>query len=197
MPEVEWSAKYRLLARLSDALLFLCYSVRHPLRLAAPLPSCKRAAGAVAREITRKPAARVVELGAGTGGLTRGILQALSPDNVLLCVEREGAFCRRVARRFDGRVKVVQADACDVLSVIRGTAWERPDVIVCSVPLLGRAGTRLCEQIAEALPPCGLYLQITNRPAAMRPFFTIERVYFFPTYVPPERLFCAVRRSGE
>ena len=55
-----------------------------------------------------------------------------------------------------------------------------------------RAARRLCERIVEALPNDGLYLQLTNWPAAMKPFFKIERTYFFLTNVPPERLHCAI-----
>ncbi len=197
MAEGERCSDYHLLSRLRDALLFFSRACRHPLRLGVPLPSCGRAAEAVARELAGRPEATTVELGAGTGSLTRGILRSLGPDNPLLCVEREGAFCRRLAGRLGDRVNVVHGDACELKSILRGTRWERPDVIVCSVPLLGRAAGRLCEQIAEALPNDALYLQLTNYPKVMKPFFTIERTYFFPANVPPERLFCAVPKNGQ
>ena len=196
MAEGKRPPNYSSSARLHDTLLFFAHSVRHPLRLGVPLPTCGRAAEAVARELAGRPTARVVELGAGTGSLTRGILRVLDPDNVLLCVEKEEAFCRCLDEQFDGRVKVVHGDAWEFRSIIRGTRWEKPDVIVCSVPLLGRAAWRLCERIAEALPNDGLYLQVTNWPAAMKPFFKIERTYFFLTNMPPERLHCAVPKVG-
>jgi len=192
MAEGKRSPNYSSSARLHDTLLFFAQSVRHPLRLGVPLPSCERAAHTVSRELASRPAERVVELGAGTGSLTRGILRALRPGNMLLCVEKEKRFCELLASRFNGRVKVVHGDAWELNSIIRGTPWEKPDVIVCSVPLTGRAARRLCEQIAEALPNDGLYLQLTNWPAAMKPFFKIERTYFFLTNVPPERLHCAI-----
>jgi len=197
MAEGKWPPNYSFSARLHDTLLFFAHSVRHPLRLGVPVPSCQRAADAVSGELASKPAARVVELGAGTGALTRGIVHALSPDNTLLCVEVQEPFCRRLARRYNGRVQVVHGDAWELRSIIRGTRWEKPDVIVCSVPLLGRAAWGLCEQIAEALPDDGLYLQVTNWPAAIKPFFDIERTYFFPTNVPPERLYCAVPKNAQ
>jgi len=187
---------YSFSGRLHDTLLFFAHSVRHPLRLGVPVPSCQRAADTIARELAGRPAERVVELGAGTGSLTRGILQALRPGGMLLCVEKEKRFCELLASRLNGRVKVVHGDAWELNSIIRGTPWEKPDVIVCSVPLLGRAGWGLCEQIAEALPNDGLYLQLTNWPAAMKPFFKIERTYFFLTNVPPERLHCAIPKVG-
>jgi len=197
MAEGKRPPNYSFSARLHDTLLFFAHSVRHPLRLGVPLPSCGRAADTVSRELASRPTVRVIELGAGTGRLTRGILRALDPNNVLLCVERQGAFCRLLGRRFDGRVQVVHADAWELNSIIRGSAWEEPDVIVCSVPLLGRGASRLCEQISEALPNDGSYLQLTNWPAAMKPFFHIERTYFFPTNVPPERLYCAVPKNAQ
>jgi len=160
MAERRRPANYSFSARLHDTLLFFAHSVRHPLRLGVPVASCQRAAEAVSRELAGRPTARVIELGAGTGGLTRGIVRALDPSNLLLCVDREEAFCRRLARRFNGRVQTVHGDAWELNSIIRGTPWEKPDVIVCSVPLLGRAAWGLCEQIAEALPDDGLYLQL-------------------------------------
>jgi len=60
-----------------------------------------------------------------------------------------------------------------------------------------RAARRLCERIVEALPNDGLYLQLTNGPAAMKPFFKTERTYPFPTNMPPERLHRGVPKNAQ
>ena len=177
--------------RLCDGVGFFLRFLREPRRLGVPFPHNGRIAAAVAAELRKHSARRVVELGGGTGSLTRGILEVLDPAERLLCIERDGGFCRRLATLFSERVEVVQGDALDVLRLIKGTVWERPDAVVCSVPLLGGVGPDLCGAIASVLPREGVYLQVTNVRKPIEEFFEIRRSRLFLSNIPPEHLYCA------
>ena len=52
----------------------------------------------------------VVELGPGTGPVTRALIERGVPPAQLILVEYEAAFCRMLAQRFPG-VRVLQGDA--------------------------------------------------------------------------------------
>ena len=187
--------KVTFFGRMHEALLFFSRSIRHPIRMSTPLASSRRLGETVTKELAGRPSSRVVELGSGTGRITASILDALGQDDVLLCVESDKTFCRHLGHRFNGRVQVVQGDAMELDEILADHEWEGPDVIVSSVPMVGQDASRLCQQVAKALPSHGLYLQVTNWPGVMRPFFQIEREYFFPLNMPPERLYCAVPKK--
>jgi phospholipid N-methyltransferase len=186
-----------LLGCIWERCLFFLQFLRHPLQLGAASPCSRRIAEKIGEELEDRGASRVVELGAGTGSLTRGILRAIGSEEPLLCVEREASFCRHLRRRFGERVRVVQDDAYRVEQIIDATAWERPDAIVCSVPLIRRSSAELCASIARSLPAEALYLQVANFRKPVEESFDIEKSYLFLANLPPEHLHCAVPRNGQ
>ncbi|MFO7956289.1 MAG: methyltransferase domain-containing protein [Candidatus Brocadiia bacterium] len=181
--------------RLRDGVLFFAHFITDPFGLSSPFSSSPQIAEAVAEELAAHGVRRVVELGSGVGALTRGILEALGPEDTLMCIERKPAFCRRLEQRFDGRVKVVEGDALDLPELVAGTAWECPDAVVCSVPLMNFSAHDLCGAVHRVLPADGLYIQLANRKGPMKEFFTIEKTHFFPRNLPPEQLHRAYPRS--
>jgi phosphatidylethanolamine/phosphatidyl-N-methylethanolamine N-methyltransferase len=183
-----------LSTRLGDSVLFMVEFFKHPRRIGVPTQSPRSIAETVRQELKAHGARRVVELGAGLGVLTSGILQAIPPDAKLLCLEREPAFCRRLAKRFNGRVQLLNADALDLPRILAGTQWEHPDAIVCSVPLVGDFAMQLTGMIAEVLPPDGLYLQVANLRGAVEAFFEVQKTYLYLDSVPPEHLHRAVHK---
>lgn len=80
------------------------------------------------------PGARVVELGGGTGTLTRAILQRGVSRSDLHIVEHNAAFADRLRRTFPG-CRVVAADAGALARHMRGLRG-RVDFIVSGLPLL-------------------------------------------------------------
>lgn len=186
-----------ILSRLRENLLFFLHFTRHPVKIGAPLPCSRDIAETVRTELVSKGARRVIELGAGMGSLTWGILKAVDHDTKLLCVESQPAFCRRLKRTFGERVEVVEADALHIQSIVRSTAWDKPDAIVSSVPLANRFARFLCKEIAELLFPDGLYLQVANFYSAVEAHFNIDKTHYFLRNLPPERLHRAFPKKGE
>lgn len=181
-----------LLQRCKRGCAFLLRFLRHPIRMGAPLPCNKDIANAICDELKEVNAHTVVELGAGVGPLTEGILKALPPDGKLLCIEREESFCRKLEDRFGDRIKLVRGNALELGEIIEGTEWEEPDAIVCSVPLIIDESEALLHAIHENLPPDSLYLQVANFRKPVEAMFKVKKSYFFPTNIPPERLHAAV-----
>jgi phosphatidylethanolamine/phosphatidyl-N-methylethanolamine N-methyltransferase len=183
-------------ARFRDGLAFFLRFLREPARLGVPLPHNRRIAAAVAAELREHSPQRVVELGAGTGALTRAILGVLPPPERLLCIERDEGFCRRLGELFVDRVVVVQADALDIARVIAGSPWEEPDALVCSVPLLGGVGMELCRNIAAVLPDDSLFVQVSNVRGPVEAFFDIHKTRLFMSNIPPEQVHCGFPKGG-
>lgn len=112
-----------------DILLFLRAGLRKPRRLGAVAPSSRALGRLVTSEIA--PAAGpVIELGAGTGAVTRALLERGVPERQLVLVEADPHFARLLRSRFPAaRVLPIQAqrlrhvdplDGCAAASVISG-----------------------------------------------------------------------------
>ena len=94
----------------NDLRLFLTYWVRAPLRTGAVLPSGTGLARTMAAQVNVTQEETVVELGAGTGAVTRALLERGIPAERLLVVERNPAFYHRLRAKFP-ELRVLQGDA--------------------------------------------------------------------------------------
>jgi len=103
-----------------------------PFAVGAVAPSGRPLAKLMARDI--EPGARVVELGPGTGTVTREIMQRGVAERDLYLVERCPGFAELLERRYPGAT-VVHGDATvpqDALASCRGSI----DCIVSGLPLV-------------------------------------------------------------
>src|SRR6266478_6075489 len=93
----------------ADANVFFALWLQKPLRIAAANPSGARLADAVARCIDLKRPGPVLELGAGTGSLTQGLVRAGCPPERIIALESEPALVavrrRESNRRLSWRVR--------------------------------------------------------------------------------------------
>lgn len=179
------------LSRVWDKLVFFGHFFKNPLALSTPMECSRRIANFVRDELRQHNARRVVELGSGVGGITRGVLEALPPDEKLMCVEREPLFCERLRKRFGDRIELAEADALQLGEILAGSSFANPDALVCSVPLNTSRTAQLCAIIAENISPQCLYLQISFTKAPLKPHFELVRTYNDLLNIPPERVHVA------
>lgn len=90
------------------SLDFLMQSVKHPRQLGTPFQSSKFLVDAVVRELVGET---IVELGAGTGPVTKGILDYLSTQGRLVSFEINPALFRHLKKIHDSRLTLVQDSA--------------------------------------------------------------------------------------
>jgi phosphatidylethanolamine/phosphatidyl-N-methylethanolamine N-methyltransferase len=144
--------------------------LRDPLRTAAVAPSSRELAEAMIMELP-PGAARVIELGGGTGALTRALLaHGLLGDN-LLVVELNEELHEHLHERFpavrvalgDARVLRKVAERCGFLG--KGPA----DAIISGLGLLAMEPDLQQQIVAESfacLRPGGRFIQFTYGPQA-------------------------------
>lgn len=138
---------------------FLKGWIRNPLALGAVAPSGRSLAKLMARDVGG--AARVLELGAGTGTVTAALLEnGVAPSNLYL-VEREREFVKILERRFP-RCHVVAADARELEREF-GTGAPF-DFVISGLPLLCFSPDnrfRVVQQAVRLLKPQGCLHQFT------------------------------------
>ena len=143
--------------------LFLGCWLTAPHRIGALAPSSRYLADAMARQIDIRQARLVIELGGGTGSITRALLAAgLAPER-LVVVEREERLYRRLVEQFPG-LRVLRGDAAQLVALLRPLGITSVSAIISSLPLLSmpkRLRHRIVEQSFALLGERGSLVQFT------------------------------------
>jgi phosphatidylethanolamine/phosphatidyl-N-methylethanolamine N-methyltransferase len=147
----------------ADAGVFFALWLQKPLRIAAANPSGARLADAVARCIDLARPGPVLELGAGTGSLTQGLVRAGCSPERIIALECESALVAVLRREFP-TMTVIAGDATRIGEYLAGSV-ERLAGVVSSLPIkwfpvaAQHAVVRTCLNL---LGPGGRFLQLTN-----------------------------------
>jgi phosphatidylethanolamine/phosphatidyl-N-methylethanolamine N-methyltransferase len=139
--------------------------------IGAVLPSGGKVARGMAREIDLARPGTVLELGGGTGGVTRGLIDAGCPVERLAVIEREPDLARYLERRFP-RLHVLCGDACDVAALLDGAGIQRLAAVLSSLPIkwFPRGAQRaVLEGCFARLGDGGCFVQLTNSLASPLP----------------------------
>ena len=147
----------------AGATLFFGLWLQKPLGIAAANPSGPRLADALANCVELDRPGAVLELGAGTGSLTRGLVRAGCPPDRIIAVEREPRLVEVLRSEFPG-IRVIQDDATRVSKSLMSREG-RLAAVVSSLPIKWfplEAQRAIVKPCIELLGPGGRFLQITN-----------------------------------
>ena len=196
---------------MSDFTLFLGKFLRHGTAIASVAPSSRWLSRLAVANVDWAKAAALVELGGGTGPITRVIADRVRPSCRVVVIERDPDFARLLADRFGERANfdVVQGDVGDLTEILRDRGIATVDHIISGLPVpsfdLGLQES-LFQAVGTVLRPEGSYNQITEIPwlyqNLYRRHFEEVRFVFEPRNMPPAgAYFCrrpraALSRSG-
>jgi phospholipid N-methyltransferase len=179
---------------MSDFTLFLGKFLKQGTAIASLAPSSPWLARATVRNIDWQQARVIVELGAGTGPITRVLAANAPPGCRVVVLERDPDFCRLLRERFEGRhdLDVVEGDVRDLASILADKGVDLADHIVSGLPVpsfprdLQEALFRVVRQV---LRPDGTFNQITELPwvylGFYRKYFEDVQFVFEPRNLPP------------
>lgn len=149
--------------RFEDEAHFIKTLFERPRATGAVSPSGRFLARAMARAVETAGPGLIVELGPGTGPVTKALIErGVAPENLIL-VEYEASFCRLLAERFP-QVRVVQGDAYRLTQSLAELRGRPIRAIVSSLPLLNEPPGRRQDLIAQAfalMGPDGVFVQFT------------------------------------
>jgi phosphatidylethanolamine/phosphatidyl-N-methylethanolamine N-methyltransferase len=155
-----------------NAYLFFRESMRSLRLTASVFPSSRSLANALARPIDFQSARTVVELGPGTGAITRQILKRMRPDGRLFAIDIVPTFIDHLqATCHDPRLILLRGSATDLQSLLAPHDVQSVDAVVSSLPLTAMdEGTRtqIMHQIGECLVPDGTLTQCQWEIARLR-----------------------------
>jgi len=125
----------------------------------------------MAREVAPHGTGFVVELGGGTGSITRALLERGVPPCRLVVVERDYTLAALLRKRFSG-LKIVRGDAGELAALLEPLGITEVDTVVSSLPLLSMPKS-LCRRIVREsvalLGAGGSFIQFTYGVASPLP----------------------------
>ena len=107
--------------------------VTHPNRFASIIPSSRTLSRLVADQVCRFKGEYVVELGAGTGVVTRALLASGIPANKLIAVEIDAQMARFLRDTYPD-VSVIEGDALNLGKILPPSVIGNVGTVVCGIP---------------------------------------------------------------
>jgi phosphatidylethanolamine/phosphatidyl-N-methylethanolamine N-methyltransferase len=161
--------------------LFLKRWLRRPLSMGAVVPSGPLLARAMAETTLASLEDRtghVIELGAGTGEVTKALLAAGIAPQRLALVERDPELAGFLRRNFPGP-RIIEGDAAHLPGLLVANGVERVAAVVSSLPLLSlppEVVNDIVSGVFETLPTGAALVQFTYGPKAPVPFAQRDRL---------------------
>lgn len=162
--------------------LFLRRWLRRPFSTGAVVPSGRLLAEAMAattRAVIAGRPGHVIELGAGTGGVTKALLAAGIAAERLVLVERDPEFATFLRRHFDGP-RIVEGDAARLPRLLADHGIAPIAAVVSSLPLLSLPTEVVNGIVAgafETLPRGAAFVQFTYGPKPPIPRALRDRLH--------------------
>ena len=186
-----------------DAALFFGLWLQKPLQIAAITPSSTHLAAAMAGLVDFGRRGPILELGAGTGSLTRGLLKAGCPSQRLVAVEREAALAKTLRFSLPG-ISTIVGDATDLAALLADRGIDRLCAVVSSLPIKWfslAAQEAVVRPCLARLGPGGRFLQMTNALASPLAIASLgiagRRVAFVWRNLPPSQIWAYTAREIE
>ncbi len=146
---------------IKEQWLFLQALRHNPSSVGAAFPSSGYLAKKMVQQIPKNTRGLIVELGAGTGAITK-YLRKKFPEDQFIVIERSEDMVEFLKKEFPN-IRIVLGDAVELVKLL--SAYQKPvDVILSSLPLRSIAPEvveKLQTAVFETLAPKGLLIQFT------------------------------------
>ena len=183
-----------LAEKFDDELKFFKGWIDKPKAVGSIVPTSSIAARRMASVVNADSGLPVLELGPGTGVITRAILaRGVKPEN-LYSIEYSDDFVRHLTALFPG-VNVIKGDAFDLDATLGDRRGMMFDSVVSGVPLLNfpvAQRIRYIEDLLGRIPPGRPIMQLTYGPLSPVPAgrgnYKVEHFDFVLRNIPPTQL---------
>ncbi len=141
---------------------FLKALVHNPREIGAIFPSSSFLAKEMAAHVIKNRDGVIVELGAGTGVITKELIKSgVQPGNMIV-IESSSSMVKKLRRRFPA-IQIIEGSAANLLTLL---AFEKREIhtIISSLPLRSLhkpMAESILKQINKRLSKHGRYIQFT------------------------------------
>jgi phosphatidylethanolamine/phosphatidyl-N-methylethanolamine N-methyltransferase len=165
----------------SHHLTWLKIWIRNPMKLGAIVPSSRELALAMARLVPTDRKGPVIELGGGTGVITRGLIETgIAPED-LIVIERDPTLHALLHKQFP-TARIILGDATELSRLLAPMHLPPVRAVVSGLPLLSMSKPvqqKIVEEAIKVVGKDGPIIQFTYgpfSPIARRRFGLVGRV---------------------
>lgn len=181
-------------AKFDDEVRFFKGWMHRPRDVGSILPTSAVTARRMASVINPRSGLPVLEIGPGTGVITRAILARGVAPGRLCAVEYSPEFVRHLRRQFPG-VDVIGGDAFDLDETLGSRRSQTFDCVVSGIPLLNfpvEKRVAYVEDLLRRIPEGRPVVQLTYGAKSPVPpglgSYTVEHFHFVIRNIPPTQL---------
>jgi phosphatidylethanolamine/phosphatidyl-N-methylethanolamine N-methyltransferase len=193
--------KKALAEKFDDELQFFKGWITRPKTVGSIVPTSSTTARKMASIVNPNSGLPVLEVGPGTGVITRAILaRGLKPEN-LYALEYSPEFVRHLRRLYPG-VNVIEGDAFNLSAALGDHRDTVFDSVVSGVPLLNfpvAQRVAYVESLLDRIPAGRPIVQLTYGPMSPIPpgrgDYRVEHFHFIVRNIPPTQLW--IYRRGK
>lgn len=182
-------------SQINGRQIFVQQFLKHPLQVGSIIPSSRFLERRIIEAANVDSASVVVELGPGTGGTTRALLNAMPQHARLVSIELNAYFHNLISQIEDDRVIAHLGSACDIQSILAEYDLHAPNAVISGIPFstMSRSlGTQIIEAVSSVLAPRGRFVayQTRDRVATLcRPIMGSEQAEMEFFNLPPTRIY--------
>lgn len=166
MPETRRSERTEppqsLIPQPDHPIAFLKGFLDRPKEVGSIIPSSRWMERRITRTAEIATADVVVELGPGTGGTTKALLQAMRPDAKLLAIEINPDFCELLRSTIDDpRLIVHHGSAAEIPEALEKNGLDAPDAVLSGIPfstMPKELGLSILRSVKQSLAPGGRFV---------------------------------------
>lgn len=145
--------------------------LRNPKQVGSIIPSSRFLERRIVRTTGAARARTLVELGPGTGGTTRAVLEAMPADARLLAIEANAEFARLLGEMDDPRLIAHEGSAEDIADILAEHRLPAPDVVFSGIPfstMPKAVGQGIISAVWETLADGGRFVAYQFRDQVMQ-----------------------------
>ncbi len=120
---------------MNENIEFLQAFLKNPTKVGSIAPSSPELARAMIDGIEPGPENVVVELGVGTGAITKYLQSTVPDDRSYLGIELDGSLVRRLRKNFPD-MEIVRGNAANMRSIHQRTGLGKVGAIICCLPFV-------------------------------------------------------------
>jgi phosphatidylethanolamine/phosphatidyl-N-methylethanolamine N-methyltransferase len=187
------SVRNRIERNFGDEIRFFKGWVKNPKNVGSVIPTSELMAKRMASVVDTHSGLPVLELGPGTGVITRAILQRGLRQDQLYCVEYSPEFAKKLRQDFEG-AHIVEGNAFDLETTLGSAHGLTFDCVVSALPLLSfpRAmRIELMHDLLSRIPAGRPVVQFSYGPLSPVPPMagvTVRHLEFIFRNVPPAQI---------
>ncbi|SMO72344.1 class I SAM-dependent methyltransferase [Melghirimyces algeriensis] len=174
--------------QLSEQKLFLSKFLQSPQNIGSVIPSSRFLVRAMLKPVAWEHVRSLVELGAGTGVLTRHFSQRIHPDCLVSVFEQDDELRKALQREFPQYHHYAQAES--LRTVLQSQGVHSVDCILSSLPFAvfsARKRNHILKQVHQTLKKEGMFLTYQyslQLKKELKQWFHVQKITFVPLNIP-------------